>query len=81
MIVTGRSSDLENDSIYQTILDKLEFKGQIIDYKQICGEYFTASAFGLYAAVEHLNQSNANSILFLNHWRNQDFSIIRIEKC
>ena len=80
-MVTGRNSENNNDSVYQTIVDKLHYNGKLIDYKHICGEYFTASAFGFYAALQYLLQSDSQSLLFINHWRNQDFSVIRIEKC
>ena len=52
----------------------------ILSYKNLCGEYFTASAFGLWYACHYLKEDKARRILLINSYNNKDFSLVLVEK-
>ena len=58
----------------------LPWQCPILSYKNLCGEYFTASAFGLWYACHYLKEDKARRILLINSYNNKDFSLVLIEK-
>ncbi|HRW22129.1 MAG TPA: beta-ketoacyl synthase chain length factor [Bacteroidales bacterium] len=94
LFITGANGDFNNDLVYKK-LDNLFDNNRIGHYKNICGEFYTAPAFGLYAAaiclknntvpktmmLSNNNLNNINNILFYNHFQNRDHSLILLSKC
>ena len=66
LIILGNNGDIEFDHFYQRLQNGL-FKniGQIY-YKHLCGEYNTASAFGLWLAAKILKTQQIPDVLRLN---------------
>ena len=58
----------------------LPWQCPILSYKDLCGEYFTASAFGLWYACHYLKEDKACRILLINSYNNKDFSLVLVEK-
>ena len=58
----------------------LPWQCPILSYKNLCGEYFTASAFGLWYACHYLKEDKARRILLINSYNNKDFSLVLVEK-
>ena len=58
----------------------LPWQCPILSYKDLCGEYFTASAFGLWYACHYLKEDKARRILLINSYNNKDFSLVLVEK-
>lgn len=89
-IVWGHNGDAAQDSIIEGLRNKLSLPFTF--FKNICGEFFTASGFALYYACEILKgkvsgnfiQSSASKelkrILIVNHYCNQEYSFILLEK-
>ena len=51
LIITGRNGDIQNDEIYDQ-LQKTVFNNIVqVNYKQLCGEYPTSTAFALWMAA------------------------------
>lgn len=50
-IMLGKNGDIENDSVYSNALANVFENRPTASYKHLCGEYFTSSAFGVYAAA------------------------------
>ena len=94
MLVQGYSGDPESDMMY-------EMAGRIIGddipkayFKHLCGEFHTASAFGMWVAANILKRNtvpeilkvNASSpeslqnILLYNHYNNEQHSLILLSK-
>ena len=91
-VVSGRNGDPLNDTPY----DRLDCREKEVGYKSLCGEYFTASAYGLQVAARllkagkipaHLALSGKayegpiRRILFVNHWLSKDITFILLESC
>jgi 3-oxoacyl-[acyl-carrier-protein] synthase II len=95
VVMTGMNGGKDNDDIYHHVTGNLFKPDQIGIYKQLCGEYYTSSAFGLWASAwclregkvpAHLMKSgNAKEgikhILFYNHFQNRDHSLILLSCC
>ncbi len=66
-----------------------------IIYKNICGEYFTASSFALWVAsqilktkqipsylcIEEQKSGSARNILIINHYRDSNYSFLLVSSC
>ncbi len=93
LIFTGASGDAENDAVYNNIY--ADDAGKTGHYKHLCGEYFTAPAFGMMCAAEILRTGNApawiaadgrprtgvKNILMHNHARGANHSLILLRSC
>ena len=92
LLITGMNGDPSNDKIYKDVQKDLFGAKPIAGYKHLCGEYQTASAFGLWLAamilkngripeVTLLNSKTPGTIrniLLYNHYRNLDHSLILV---
>jgi 3-oxoacyl-(acyl-carrier-protein) synthase len=95
-IMTGANGNAENDSIYFENCAKLFPDIPLLQYKNIFGEGYTASAFGLYAAAlclnkgkipeflclnsMALNKSQARKILCYNQFENKNHTFVLLSK-
>lgn len=93
VVMTGKNGDMENDRLYDEI-DLLPGKPEIV-YKSLCGEFFTAPAYGMYVASvclrggvvpAHLSLSGkalngVRRILLFQHWQGKDYSFILLSSC
>ncbi|KHE68862.1 hypothetical protein HMPREF9074_08842, partial [Capnocytophaga sp. oral taxon 329 str. F0087] len=68
------------DIIFTGDPTSLPWQCPILSYKNLCGEYFTASAFGLWYACHYLKEDKARRILLINSYNNKDFSLVLVEK-
>jgi hypothetical protein len=95
LVLLGLNGDSENDPVYLQFANHF-FPGKPLGwYKHLCGEYHTATGFGLYAAANILkhqhypevlqlntiNPSRLKNILIYNHYRNVNHSMILIQAC
>lgn len=93
LFMTGVSGDVEYDHSYFTIAREL-FPTKIhAAYKNLCGEFFTAPAFGLCSAamivkkgsvpevqiIEGNNLSPVKNVLYYNQYRNKNHSLILLK--
>ncbi|MFZ4562085.1 MAG: beta-ketoacyl synthase chain length factor [Bacteroidales bacterium] len=93
LVLLGTNGDLNFDPVYERFADQF-FPGKPLAwYKHLCGEYHTATGFGLYVAANllkrqtypeilHLNlgaPSRLKNILIYNHFRNVDHSLILVQ--
>lgn len=61
-LVLGRNGDVRHDYWYDFIKNKFN-NAQYIYYKNFCGEYRTAAAFGLYLLVKIMNGGELQNVL------------------
>lgn len=94
-IVLGNNGDIEFDTYYQILSENTFAKTPQVYYKHLSGEYFTASAFGLWmgtkiiktqeipaiTSINNLKKSNYKTILLYNQYRGIDHSLTLISKC
>jgi 3-oxoacyl-[acyl-carrier-protein] synthase II len=92
LVVNGINGDPSNDRVYAESINKL-FPGlPTLAYKHLCGEYQTASAFGLWLAALILKTGQVpepvrlpgkipglvRNILLYNHYQGMDHSLILV---
>jgi 3-oxoacyl-[acyl-carrier-protein] synthase II len=90
LVITGKNGDTRNDTVYRN-LSLLKDK-PVANYKHLCGEYPTASAFALWLAaniikrgvVPEIVAENANhtpspkKVLIYNHYQNKYHSLMLV---
>ena len=95
LLLSGNSGDVEDDKILNKSNETLFIKTDIAYFKNLCGEYFTASAFALWLAsaiIErqrvpkaltqgHGNKNGFKNILIVNQYRNTEYSFMCISSC
>lgn len=95
VVVTGKNGDTRNDAVYEFLPDM--FGGNTIaNYKHLCGEYPTSSAFGLWFAANVVAEGNVppvaiqkasdsdrkpKKVLFYNHYQNVYHSLMLLSAC
>lgn len=93
VVMNGKNGDEGNDRLYDEI-GILPGKDEGV-YKPLCGEYFTASAYGMYIASAclqvgyipaHLSISGkalngVRRILLFHHWQGKEYSFILLSSC
>ena len=75
-VMTGVNGNPVNDRLYQPVLDELFPHAKHLQYKQLFGENYTASALGLYAAAHLVKKQGIPVMLFVNCTINGDCSLI-----
>jgi hypothetical protein len=95
LILLGTNGDSVYDPIYNNFADQC-FPGKSLAwYKHLCGEYHTATGFGLYVAANILKRQNLPEILYLNNivpprlqniliynqYRNVNHSLMLVQAC
>jgi 3-oxoacyl-[acyl-carrier-protein] synthase II len=93
LIITGKNGDVENDSVYESLNTTLFANKQTINFKHLCGEYPTASAYALWlgAAIikegkvpETLLKKNTKPVkklLIYNHYQNTHHALYLVSAC
>jgi len=95
VIVLGNNGDIEFDLFYNDLSSNLFNNTQQVYYKHLCGEFHTASAFGLWLALKILktqtlpevvklnnkNISTFKNILLYNQYRGENHSFTLLRKC
>ncbi|HTA63082.1 MAG TPA: beta-ketoacyl synthase chain length factor [Bacteroidia bacterium] len=95
LVLSGNSGDAEDDTILNESNRQLFSKIDIVYFKPLCGEYFTASAFALWLAsaiIEkqkvpkvliqgHSNKKDLKTILIVNQYRNTEYSFMCVSSC
>ena len=95
LVITGRNGDSITDHIYEQ-LGLSVFNGKaLINYKHLCGEYPTASAFGMWlgayilkagtvpptVAFEGSKEKKIDKILIYNHYLGMHHSLSLLSAC
>jgi 3-oxoacyl-(acyl-carrier-protein) synthase len=92
LVLLGISGDPANDKVYDLIRKELFKMNSQAWFKHLCGEYQTASSFGLWLAAMILKNGrvpdvvrlegepsgNPKNILIYNHYRNLDHSLMLV---
>ena len=95
LVITGRNGDKKGDQIYNRLTDSIFKPVLSANFKHLCGEYPTATAFGLWMAVSILStgivpqyssfgsvQSKPiRRILIYNHYQNIHHSLFLVSAC
>jgi 3-oxoacyl-[acyl-carrier-protein] synthase II len=95
LLIIGNNGDLKNDAIYtqlqQSVLNGITF----INYKHLCGEYPTSTAFATWLGAniiknntipdvldhQEISTNKINKVLIYNHYQNIYHSLILMSSC
>ena len=95
LVLTGKNGDEQNDEIYEQVTNAFFTKTLRANYKHLCGEYPTSTAFATWVAAsiiqtgtvpailhqgEAIQQSFSN-VLVYNHSHNTHHSLILLAAC
>jgi len=93
IVITGRNGDEEGDKIYDNLKATTFGQASIINYKFLCGEYPTSSAFALWLAagivrngsMPHVfinpEKKQVKHILIYNHYQMIHHSLMLVSAC
>jgi 3-oxoacyl-[acyl-carrier-protein] synthase II len=92
LVITGKSGDLRHDEIYEQLGLSLFKNNALANYKHLCGEYPTSSAFALWLASNIIKRSIVpdvvveknikitppQKVLIYNHYQNKYHSLMLV---
>jgi len=95
VLVLGNNGDVNFDKYYSTLCSEIFKNAQHVCYKHLCGEFNTASSFGLWLASKimktqaipkvvkfnDLDISNFKTILLYNQYRGENHSFTLLKSC
>jgi 3-oxoacyl-[acyl-carrier-protein] synthase II len=95
LVVTGKNGDIKNDAVYHQLNNSLFAAKALANYKHLCGEYPTSSAFALWLAANivkkecipdvviegNIKALLPKKILIYNHYQNIYHSLMLISAC
>ena len=76
LVITGRNGDINSDKIFVQLSENIFNKSDTVNYKNLCGEYPTASAFSLWLGANIIKTGTVPSVL--NYTGPKDNKIKRI---
>lgn len=94
LVITGRNGDNKQDKIYEQLQKSLFSNNPLISYKNLCGEYPTATSFALWLAANILKTAEVptftgylveketvpKKILIYNHYQNKYHSLFLVTR-
>ena len=80
LFISGKNGNVSKDIKYKKVEDQLFSKAHCVGFKQDCGEYPTAMAYGLNFAVQKLITQGGEYALLFNHHGVNENSLILIKK-
>ncbi len=95
LVITGKNGDLKNDAVYDQLNQSVFSNVSLANFKHLCGEYPTASSFGLWLAAniikrgevpavtieDEVNTDPPKKILIYNHYFNTYHSLMLLTAC
>jgi 3-oxoacyl-(acyl-carrier-protein) synthase len=95
LVLTGKNGNVQTDEIFAQLQQRIFNKKRLINYKHLCGEYPTSTAFALWSAVNIIKtgtipavfdyngskENKINRVLIYNHYQNIYHSLILISAC
>jgi 3-oxoacyl-[acyl-carrier-protein] synthase II len=95
LIITGRNGDAGGDQVYEQLEQTIFNTKGIINYKFLCGEYPTASAFAMWLAAniirsgevpaifnfDNSNDKKIKKVLIYNHYLGKHHSLSLLSAC
>jgi 3-oxoacyl-[acyl-carrier-protein] synthase II len=95
LIITGRNGDTRNDKVYNELNTSLFKNKAVANYKHLCGDYPTSTAFALWLASNMVNKgtvpdmvmeegaiapASPKRVLIYNHYQGKYHSLMLVSK-
>nr|AUN35646.1 3-oxoacyl-[acyl-carrier protein] reductase [uncultured bacterium] len=94
LIITGRNGDTKNDLVYNKLGSNIFKNTKQVNYKHLCGEYPTSTAFGLWLAANIIKTGmipaalgmenkpgKIKRVLVYNHYQDIHHSLLLLSAC
>lgn len=94
VIITGKNGDAKNDAVYEALNNTLFAGNRVINYKHLCGEYPTASAYALWLGASIIKEGKSPAsltevstgdpvkrLLIYNHYQNTHHALYLLSAC
>lgn len=95
LVIEGKNGDPSSDELFEQLQQTVFSKNNLINYKHLCGEYPTSTAFALWVAAniiktgsvpavleyKGLKENKINRILIYNNYLNLHHSLILASAC
>lgn len=93
VLMCGLNGDASDQQVYDVFAERLFADIPVLSFKNLCGEYYTASAFGMWVAANILRSktipdsviykgkpgSSPSNILIYNHHKNREHVLILLK--
>ena len=63
LIITGKNGDAKSDEIFAQLQHRIFSKSNLVNYKNLCGEYPTATSFALWLAANIIKSETIPTVL------------------
>lgn len=63
LVITGKNGDSRSDQIFDQLAQSIFSKNQIVNYKNLCGEYPTSGAFAVWMAANIIKSETVPAVL------------------
>ncbi|GAC1526308.1 MAG: beta-ketoacyl synthase chain length factor [Sediminibacterium sp.] len=95
LVITGKNGDAGEDEIYEQLQQTIFHNNQLIQYKNLSGEYPTSASFALWMAANMLKTGTVPAVtgyqgskedkltrmLIYNHYRHTHHSLVLVSAC
>jgi 3-oxoacyl-[acyl-carrier-protein] synthase II len=93
IVMTGRNGDTKGDAVYHTLGNTIFKNNTTVNYKHLCGEYPTSTAFALWLAASVIKENRLPAalagaspkkikrLLIYNHYENIHHSLMLVTAC
>lgn len=95
LVIAGKNGDAGSDKIFDQLQQGIFSKNNMINYKHLCGEYPTSTAFALWVAANIIKtgtvpdvleysgskENKISRVLIYNHYQNIHHSLILVSAC
>ena len=95
LVITGKNGDTASDKIFDRLTESIFSKTNTVNYKNLCGDYPTASAFALWMAANIIKsgklpvavesgvskEKKIKKLLIYNHYQHIHHSLLLISAC
>jgi 3-oxoacyl-[acyl-carrier-protein] synthase II len=95
LVITGKNGDLKNDKVYYQLSSSLFSNTTVANYKHLCGEYPTSSAFALWLTSTMIRKEDVplvilersaknttpKKVMIYNHYLNIYHSLMLVSAC
>ena len=92
LVITGRNGDIKNDAVYDALQQTIFSKSTTVNYKQLCGEYPTSSAFAMWLGAAIIkdgklpevlgaSKNNIKRVLIYNSYLQIHHSLVLLSAC
>ncbi len=83
LVITGKNGDVKSDELFEQLNKTIFNQTKLRNFKNLCGEYPTASAFALWLAAKTIKatENNSKRILIYNNYLGIHHSLFLVSQC